>query len=67
MHSCNKCTGFAATNEYLHDSKIELVNPHLPWTSSTPLILLITQDIPALAPVMTAKFRACTSGPPAKA
>ncbi|BAS89073.1 Os04g0405150, partial [Oryza sativa Japonica Group] len=34
----------------------------LPWTSSTPLILLITQDIPALAPVMTAKFRACTSG-----
>jgi hypothetical protein len=24
------------------------------------------QDIPAFAPVMTAKFRACTKGPPAK-
>jgi hypothetical protein len=41
--------------------------PYLPWTSSCPLILLITQDMPALAPVMTAKFLACTRGPPAKA
>jgi len=35
--------------------------------SSCPRILLITQDMPAFAPVMTAKFRACTKGPPAKA
>jgi hypothetical protein len=41
--------------------------PYLPWTSSPPLILLITQDMPALVPVMTAKFLACTKGPPAKA
>jgi hypothetical protein len=35
--------------------------------SSDPHILLIMQDIPAFAPVMTAKFRACTKGPPDKA
>jgi hypothetical protein len=35
--------------------------------SSAPRILLITQDIPAFAPVITAKFRACTKGPPVKA
>lgn len=27
----------------------------------------MTQDIPALTPVMTAKLRACAKGPPAKA
>lgn len=40
---------------------------HLVWTSSTPLILFMTQDMPAFTPVITAKLRACTKGPPARA
>ena len=41
--------------------------PYLDWTSSLPLNLFITEDMPALTPVITAKLRACTKGPPARA
>lgn len=44
-----------------------VVKPYLDWTSSLPLNLFITEDMPALTPVMTAKLRACTKGPPARA
>lgn len=40
---------------------------YLDWTSSFPLILFITHDMPALTPVITAKLRACTNGPPERA
>lgn len=40
---------------------------HLDWTSSLPLSRFMTQDMPALTPVITAKLRACTNGPPARA
>ena len=40
---------------------------NLDWTSSLPLSRFITQDMPALTPVITAKLRACTNGPPARA
>lgn len=36
-------------------------------TSSLPLNLFMTQDMPALTPVMTAKLRACANGPPPRA
>ncbi|KAJ6373458.1 hypothetical protein OIU78_029199, partial [Salix suchowensis] len=39
----------------------------LDWTSSLPRNLFMTQAIPALVPVITAKLRACIKGPPAKA
>ena len=35
--------------------------------SSALRILLVTHDMPVFAPVITAKFHACTNGPPAKA
>lgn len=44
-----------------------VVKPYLDWTSSLPLNLFITEDMPALTPVITAKLRACTKGPPARA
>lgn len=44
-----------------------IVKPHLDWTSSLPLNLFITEDMPALTPVITAKLRACIKGPPARA
>ncbi|MFS7929660.1 hypothetical protein Hanom_Chr04g00335171 [Helianthus anomalus] len=40
---------------------------YLVWTSSLPLILFMTHDMPALTPVITAKLRAWMKGPPARA
>lgn len=40
---------------------------HLDWTSSLPLSRFMRQAMPALTPVITAKLRACTIGPPARA
>jgi hypothetical protein len=44
-----------------------LMRAYLDWTSSLPLSRFRTQDIPALTPVITAKLRACTNGPPERA
>lgn len=40
---------------------------YLDWISSLPRILFMTQVMPALTPVMTAKLRACIKGPPERA
>lgn len=44
-----------------------LMKAYLDWTSSLPLSRFMTQDMPALTPVITAKLRACTNGPPERA
>lgn len=44
-----------------------LMKAYLDWTSSFPLSRFMTQDMPALTPVITAKLRACTNGPPERA
>lgn len=49
------------------ENKNKMESTNLVWTSSTPLILFMTQDMPAFTPVITAKLRACTKGPPVRA